>query len=146
MKEIISLGELNLGCKVDITDPCYDRDVWCRMTVDCEPGCYNGYVTISDEGDFGRRVTNISIYKDNKTWDIDEMELIGYICVDAGLAGFFNNKPDFSDKEWKELCDKISDGDAWNMYNGIFSSSGFGDGEYDVYANEQRSAFTIVFI
>ena len=45
-----------------------------------------------------------------------------------------------------EFCSKINDGDAWNLYNGIFSSSGYGDGCYNVYANEERNAFTIVFI
>ena len=93
-----------------------------------------------------RSVASISIFKGNKIWGIDEMEFIGTIGVDAGLAGFFNNKQDFNDDEWSELCDRIGGGNAWNLYNGVFSSSGFGDGIYDVYANEERSAFTIVFI
>ena len=29
---------------------------------------------------------------------------------------------------------------------GLFSNSGYGDGGYDVYANKERTAFTIVFI
>lgn len=140
------IGDLELGTTVDITDPCCNKDVWCRMTVDCEPGLYKGYVEMSDEGDWGMLVAAISIFKGNKIWGIEEMEYIGSIGVDAGLAGFFNNKPDFSDPEWNEFCDKINDGDAWNLYNGIFSSSGYGDGCYSVYANEERSAFTIVFI
>ena len=140
------IGELELGTKVDITDPCYDKDVWCRMTTDCEPGLYKGYAEMSDEGDWGMRVATVSIFKGDKMWGIEEMEYIGNIGVDAGLAGFFNDKPDFSDTEWNEFCDKINDGDAWNLYNGIFSSSGYGDGYYNVYANEERNAFTIVFI
>lgn len=140
------VGEFEIGTKVDITDPCYNKDVWCRMTVDCEPGLYKGYIETTDEGIWGIRVASISIFKGNKIWDFDEMELIGNIGVDAGLAGFFNNKPDFSDKEWFELCDKVSDGKAWVMYNGIFSCSGYGDGKYEVYANEERNAFKIIFI
>ena len=140
------IGELELGTKVDITDPCYDKDVWCRMTTDCEPGLYKGYVEMSDEGDWGMTVATVSIFKGDKMWGIEEMEYIGNIGVDAGLAGFFNDKPDFSDTEWNEFCDKINDGDAWNLYNGIFSSSGYGDGCSNVYANEERNAFTIVFI
>ncbi len=140
------VGELELQGKVDITDPCYNKDVWCRMTVDCEPGTYKGYVTISDEGIWGKRVAEISIFKGDKIWAIEEMECIGTIGVDAALAGFFNNKPDFTDDEWSMLCDKISNGNAWCMYDGIFSSSGYGDGVYEVYANEKRNAFTIVFI
>ena len=140
------IGELEVGTKVDITDPCYNKDSWCRMTVDCEPGIYKGYIEMSDEGILGTRVAAISIFKGEKIWRIEEMEPIGIIGVDAGLAGFFNNKPDFGDTEWNEFCNKINSGNAWSLYNGIFSSSGFGDGCYDVYANEDRNAFTIVFI
>lgn len=140
------VGELKLGTTVDITDPCYDKDVWCRMTVNCEPGTYKGYVEMFDEGKWGQRVATISIFKGEKIWGIEEMELIGNIGVDAGLAGFFNNKPDFNDDKWNEFCDKINEGNAWNLYNGIFSLSGYGDGSYNVYANEERNAFTIVFI
>lgn len=140
------VGTIELGTKVDITDPCYDKNVWCRMTTDCEPGTYKGYVEMSDEGDWGMRVATISIFKGDKMWGVEEMESIGTIGVDAGLAGFFNDKPDFNDDEWSEFCDKIEEGDAWNLYNGIFSSSGYGDGCYEVYANKERNAFTIVFI
>lgn len=62
------------------------------------------------------------------------------------MAGFFNDKPDFNDDEWDKLCDKVNEGDAWCLYDGIFSSSGYGDGSYDVYASVDRDAFTIVFI
>ena len=140
------VGTIELGTKVDITDPCYDNGTWCRMTTDCEPGIYKGYIEMSDEGDWGMRVATVSIFKGDKIWGIEEMEHIGSIGVDAGLAGFFNNKPDFDDDEWSEFCDAIREGNAWNLYNGIFSLSGYGDGGYDVYANEERNAFTIVFI
>lgn len=140
------VGTIELGTKVDITDPCYDKDTWCRITADCEPGLYKGYIEMSDEGMWGMRVATVSIFKGDKIWGIEEMERIGSIGVDAGLAGFFNDKPDFNDDEWSEFCEKIEEGNAWNLYNGIFSSSGFGDGGYDVYANEERNAFTIVFI
>jgi hypothetical protein len=140
------VGEFELNNKVDITDPCYDKGVWCRITTDCEPGMYKGYVEKVDEGEYGIRVASLSIFRGNKIWGIEEMESIGSIGVDAGLAGFFNNKPDFNDLEWNEFCNKINNGNAWNLYDGIFSSSGYGDGCYNVYANEERSAFTIVFI
>ena len=28
--EIENVGQITLGTSVDITDPCYDKDVWCR--------------------------------------------------------------------------------------------------------------------
>lgn len=141
------VGELMLGEKVDITDPCYNKEIASgRMTVDCEPGLYIGHITMSDEGECGERVAAVTISKEHKVRSINRMECIGSISVDAGLAGFFNNKPDFSDDEWDDLCGQIEEGDAWNLYDGIFSISGYGDGCYDVYANKERNAFTIVFI
>lgn len=151
------IGEFRLDGKVDVTDPCYDKNTWCRTTFDCEPGYYTGYAEISDEGEWGKRVARISIYKDDKQFDLDEMELVGNIGVDAGLAGFFRDKPDFPEhKEWIDfLVDSgvfknRTEADYSKKYYcidyGIFSESGFGDGGYDVYANEDRTAFTIVFI
>ena len=145
-----------LGNEVDITDPCYDRNVWCRMTTECEPGEYTGYVNISDEGEWGKRVASIAIYKDDNIKDFNSMENIGQIGVDAGLAGFFNNKPDFPGDTWMEFLMESgtfkADGEydySRNYYEckyGLFSSSGYGDGGYDVYATPERDAFMIEFI
>lgn len=139
------VGKLTLNGQVDITDPCYDKSVWCRRTSYCQPGEYYGYIETKDKGEWGTRVSKIMIFKDNKacyTWDI-----IGSIGVDAGMAGFFNNKPDFNDEEWSKLCDAVLyNGKAWAMYDGIFSESGYGDGSYPVFTNEDRSAFMIMFI
>lgn len=65
------------------------------------------------------------------------MKEIGSIGVDAGLAGFFHNKPDYSDEEWSAFCDRISRGDAWLTEDGFYSSSGYGDGGYGVFAYQQ---------
>lgn len=145
------IGKLQLNDKVDITDPCYDKDVtWCRITSECKSGEYTGYATVADVGDvWGKRVVSIAIYKDDKIVDIDSMELIGNIGVDAGLAGFFNNKPDFDDDGWRDFLDKFvrhDEGDYWDCGYGLFSESGYGDGGYDVYATPDRDAFMIVFI
>ena len=145
------VGHITLGNQVDITDPCYNKDVWCRMTTSCTPGEYDGYATVSDEGEWGKRVAKLSIYKGGKKCSLNKMSVIGIIGVDAGLAGFFNNKKDFSSEEWSEFCNSIWKPDSekrrfWCMYDGIFSSSGYGDGEYKVFANANRTAFTIVFI
>lgn len=145
------IGKLQLNDKVDITDPCYDKDVWCRMTSECKSGEYTGYATIADtDVGWGKRVISIAIYKDDKIVDIDSMELIGNIGVDAGLAGFFNNKPDFIGHEWHDFLDKFIDYDEdknyWDCGYGLFSESGYGDGSYDVYATPDRDAFMIVFI
>ena len=66
------------------------------------------------------------------------------------MAGFFINKPDFLDEEWQSLCDSMMHGTGAYTFEanlsddaficefghgqGFWSSSGFGDGCYPVYA------------
>lgn len=154
--EEVYVGELRLDGKVDITDPGYDKDVWCRMTKDCQPGIYEGYAYFSDEGGWGNRVARLSIFKDDKKVELENMTLIGSIGVDAGMAGFFRDKPDYPDDKWHAFL--VESGvfmtqdefdysrKTYSIDYGIFSESGFGDGVYEVYANKSKSAFTIVFI
>ena len=143
------VGALNLGNNVDVTDPCYQKGTWCRITTECIPGTYYGYIETSNKCVWGmrvKRVKNIAIFKDNNMLPLDEMDTIGTISVDSGLAGFFNNKKDFSEEEWEKLCKTIEKGDAWALYDGIFSNSGYGDGAYAVCTSHDRTAFAIIFI
>lgn len=66
---------------------------------------------------------------------------IGEIGVDAGLAGFFWNLPDMKGDEWETFCEKM--GDFSNIVYldeniGFWSSSGYGDGWYPVYAIKEK--------
>lgn len=138
---------------VDITDPCYDRDVWCRMNAEVKAGEYTCYVwRHTDKGVFMNkeykdiRVGVIGIYLDGIIPPQRSMEEIGSIGVDAGLAGFFINKPDYNDDEWGDFCGSIRYGDAWIKDEGFFSSSGYGDGEYPVYANKVNGEITALEI
>ena len=85
-------------------------------------------------------------------------DCIGTICVDAGLAGFFENKPDFTNDEWSHFCDltfgnetdndfKVIDNCAYvkngNNYKGFYTSSGEGDGNYHVYVKKDDNGKTI---
>lgn len=120
---------------VDITDPCYDKTYWARLRGELPPGEYDYAANIDDV------VKSICILR--KGWEgCAQSKFIGYIGVDAGLAGFFDNKPDYNDDEWLDVCNFI-----WKQHNkvceahldnamrceGVFSSSGYGDGEYPVY-------------
>lgn len=84
----------------------------------------------------------IGIYRNGDIPRQKDMEEIGSIGVDAGLAGFFHNKPDYSDEEWGRFCDRVRNGDAWLIKDGFYSSSGYGDGCYGVYAYKQDGAIT----
>ena len=83
------------------------------------------------------RIGIIGIYLDGIIPHESEMEEIGEIGVDAGLAGFFHDKPDYDNDAWSKFCDRITTGDAWLTEDGFFSSSGYGDGSYGVYAKQK---------
>ena len=94
-----TIGKLSFGPTVDITDPCYDRDVWCRMNkVSIKQGSYT-CVVWSEDG----RVGIIGIYLDGKIPKQSAMKTIGEIGVDAGLAGFFFDKPDYDNAAWNNF-------------------------------------------
>jgi hypothetical protein len=128
---------------LDITDPCYRKDTWCRIKtpVAVKAGEYACRVWLrsrKEEYD-GRtwtdtRVGIIGIYLNDLVPLQDAMKEIGTIGVDAGMAGFFMDKPDYNDAEWEALCDSTRKGDAWTRPEGFFSYSGYGDGVYPVYA------------
>ena len=135
--------------------PCYNRDVWCRMT---DVKIRNGVYTCiawhhKDKGTFDNGepycydvIGIIGIYLDGVIPCQKDMKEIGSIGVDAGLAGFFHNKPDYTDDEWAAFCDRVRHGDAWLIKEGFYSSSGYGDGCYGVYAYEQGGEITAIEI
>lgn len=135
------IGKKHFGGVIDITDPCYDKDTWCRMTATVKDGEYSCVVwrhtddVKYDDREFKDiRVGIIGIYLNGVIPNAKTMEEIGDIGVDAGLAGFFMNKPDYDDSAWTAFCESIRNGDAWVKEEGFFSSSGYGDGSYPVYA------------
>ena len=136
------IGEIILGETVDITDPGYDRDVWCRMNdVKVVPGTYTckKYTHTSRYTVDGKRISDTRVFisgiylKDHRL-KMEDFEEIGEIGVDAGLAGYFPCKKDYSEEEWSSFCDRIYKGNAWLIDDGFCTSSGYGDGCYPVYA------------
>ncbi len=161
------VGDLNLqNGLVDITDPCYDADVWCRENnVKVKPGIYECNSYISD--DYRAMILTIHVKDDQETIDKinddnswqDTGMVIG---VDAGLAGFFQSpKPDFSLKEWIKMCDLMCSENVIELlfsserfdhivkFEGVWSRSGYGDGKYAVYAiknsNDEITALELRF-
>ena len=167
--------------KVDVTDPCYNRDVWCRMNdVAIKPGDYRCRYYMGAELDqhdidetteiaieFGEDIDEaiareredikhrcfvIELQLKGRAFQLNspKWKEIGEIGVDAGLAGFFWNKPDFKDNEWREFCDKMDFEKVAYLDKdmGFWSSSGYGDGGYGVYAikeNDEIIALKICF-
>ena len=158
--DFIKIGAINLPGKVDVTDPCYDKYIWCRETYKVVPGEYLCYFHRNDANvlDRCRIIHNdpetLKKVEDNRSW-----RSVGAAGVDAGMAGFFDNKPDFPDAVWGELCSQMyPDGSmrTLGLYNqedsgvyiansdtdtelfegreGFWTESGYGDGEYPIYA------------
>ena len=141
------VGQKDFQGVVDVTDPCYDKDVWCRINgVQIKPGIYNCVAWTGKDDDWGRRCWIAGIYHADETRPFNQffkknnesVEEIGEIGVDAGLAGFFHDKPDYNDEEWSRFCDDIFNGDAWIKDEGFFTSSGCGDGGYSVLAEKNN--------
>lgn len=172
MKKIVITEAIEIKAKeIDITDPCYDKDTWCRITKPIIPGVYVGKAEITDEtSGWGKRVLNLSIIKEGVPEDRIKYSgrAIGSIGVDAGLAGFFINKPDYicdeKRNEWKEFCewlwhDEVNGDEKIHVCTedspakcvGFFTSSGYGDGEYPVYKLTNKETgehigYSIIFI
>jgi len=71
--------------------------------------------------------------------DYEDFEEIGELAVDAGLAGFFQNKPDYNDDEWDEFCEKINEHNYLITKEGFCTESGYGDGWYPVFAAKDEN-------
>ena len=143
--------------QLDVTDPGYDKDFWCRIKVDIVPGEYIYKAYIRKIKNNGNRVTQLSIINVSAKSRARIGKLVGEIGVDAGLAGFFENKPDYDFDQWRKICETLDDNsfvyeakkDNELKCNGVFSSSGLGDGSYPVYElldwKDNRCGYTILF-
>lgn len=150
--EIRTIGEKWFDDHIDITDPCYNRDVWCRMNdVKIKGGeyvCWVGVLSNIKTNGWGERVGEIGIRFVDAAKDL-HYEKIANIGVDAGLAGFFNEKPDYTTEQWDEICGLVLNHEetrAWITDDGFFSSSGYGDGGYNVYAAKTDGEIEALYI
>lgn len=127
-----TIGTMCFDDKIDISDPCYSRDVWCRVNdIDVQPGDYDVVTWITPNSTVGI----IGIYLNGIVPDQERMGYLASIGVDSGTAGFLKAGTELNREQWKDFCDKMSESkeSAWIRDWGAVSSSGHGDGEYDVY-------------
>lgn len=148
-------GQIRLKDTCDLTDPFYDREVWCRKTVEgMHPGAYNCYAEIKSCAGWGRRVVRSWIihedYDDevHSPDDIDgliECERLE-VGVDTAMFGYFDEKPDMDHPVWEAFDDELDkcrwpytivSREGFDGRDGFFTSSGYGDGCYPamVYCN-----------
>ena len=147
------------GKKVIVTDPCYDKNTWCRMDAELPSGDYVGFF----DQDSHKYVTASGICSRKEFMENEGLtfERIGAVGVDSGELGFFIDKPDYHGEEWSKLVDerletKDETGDyipywcGWHGCQGFSTFSGYGDGVYPVYAIMNREGdvcgLLVVFI
>jgi hypothetical protein len=91
-KHTLDLGQIELGEKVIVSDPCYTRGTWCHGSVEgLLPGKYNCIVTYSDEGSWGERVSQLTVHHESvKVTQLRKGEVAEFtVGVDSGQAGIF---------------------------------------------------------
>jgi hypothetical protein len=148
------MNQITLSENVMVSDPCYSLDTWCQTKLNgVLPGKYNVDVQKSDEGDWGTRVSSITIIHENYE-DTDDWEQHSECGVDSGQCGIFcmtsyrNDELsegittptlDFvlpyndneGDKWYEKMCMFTLSKDQFGLYDtGVVSSSGLGDGQY----------------
>ena len=153
--EEVKLGKIVFKEQTDIviSDPCYDIK-----------GCSYGMVFAQlDAGEYTAAVTidgpdNTKIVLSNNACCDDELEyfnkkLLGKAGVDAGMLGIFvKDKFHGGEGEWHvDLFEQMDEIQAFALEDngGFVSSSGCGDGEYDVfgyYSDNKLIAIEVIFI
>lgn len=174
--KLIFVGDFEINENEDllISDPCYDDYCWCKNLVKNETirqGVYSAFVVEKDYGDWGLRNKELIIANseflnihdlENSVKDLDFCVELQEVGVDAGLCGFFINKPNYTREEWLKICDFLYPEKKYYveyimakkenpfMCDGVCSSSGFGDGCYPVLACVNNKGlfigFKIVFV
>jgi hypothetical protein len=156
---INELGTVELSGTVVVSDPCYDRTVWCmKQDVKILPGKYRVFVSRQDKGDFGIRVACLMIVHEDydaakiRNWE----DYKGSIGVDSGQCGIFddaiypqkNDHPDCEHcKPFYDECCKLTlsneQAGILESGKGVVSSSGYGDGGYTLSFATQKDGYTI---
>lgn len=147
---------VKLGNEVVVSDPCYTIPTWCQVIVkDVKEGDYIPFVLNSKLSGWGERISALCLihqeHADIKSY-LQWTEHGGTVGVDSGQCGIFSKdsyrndsifkiKPKFEysgkedgDKWYAHMADKTLSDDSWGAYGyGVVSSSGIGDGSYDLY-------------
>jgi hypothetical protein len=150
------MNQITLSENVMVSDPCYSLDTWCQTKLsNVLPGKYNVDVDKSDLGDWGVRVSSITVVHEDYVDDGD-WEQHSECGVDSGQCGVFcmtsyrndemsvgittptldqpfvlpyNDKG--GDMWYEKMCHFTLHKDQWGMYDtGVVTSSGIGDGLY----------------
>jgi hypothetical protein len=154
---------ITLSNEVMVSDPCYTVPTWCQHKLtDVLPGEYQCTVQKYNDRVWGNRCSFIIVvHKNYNTEDkLNWRKLPFDIGVDSGQAGIFSmetyrnnevfvtgSRKENDGEEWYEhMCD-LTDGEGWGSYpNGIVSSSGIGDGGYELRVAKHKGKIVGMFL
>jgi len=155
---------ITLSNEVMVSDPCYVVGTWCQHKLtNVLPGEYQSTVVKYDDRYWGNRCSFIIVvHKDYNTEDkLNWRKLPFDIGVDSGQAGIFSMETYRNDEvfvsgsrkkndgeEWYEHMSNMTlDGERWGTYpNGIVSSSGIGDGGYELRVAKHKGKVVGMFL
>ena len=145
MTKVLKLGSFKVADEIIVADPCYDYGKLGTLALD---NVLSGkYIATAEV--VKNLVVALHISHYNFKNDILESENVGYIAVDSGQAGFFD-LDFFRKNEGGEVGDlntfyglacaiTLSPKQAGVIKNrGVVSSSGFGDGCYNVFVSRDE--------
>ena len=158
---IIKTGTINLSDKIIISDPCYERGIWCAISdFEVMPGKYETFIIkYADDCDV-RAAAVIAVHSDYiETLDFIWKSHNCEVGVDSGQAGIFDDsiypekgepKGEYDDEEtfYGECCKlTLSDTQGGILKNekGVVSSSGYGDGCYELFS-QYRNGYCIALM
>jgi hypothetical protein len=157
------MTKIYLDKDVIVSDPCYELPTWCQAKLDnVLPGYYQPMCKIVDKDMWGRRNSLLMvIHEDYQFKDLTWTKTDHIIGVDSAQAGIFSastyrndehsltqykpegswNYGNFRSEPGIDFYDlmcgiTINNTDGWGRYDGgVVSSSGYGDGSYDLYVS-----------
>lgn len=154
-------GDIVLGARVMVSDPCYGLGTWCQGVVDnVVPGTYKCHVEYYDDHFWGNRVSAIEVINDSYYFNVlDYKEENFEVGVDSGHAGIFDyayyaqhhmdrhEHPHVDDGWYDRVCglthvNNRLTGNAIDCL-GFVSSSGYGDGSYYCYTADDQNGNVI---
>ena len=159
MNAIKNLGSVGLSGTAVVSDPCYDRDVWCMQTgLPVKPGRYKAMAIYSDEKEWGVRVANLVLVHEDYLKDTknDWSPVCASIGVDSGQCGIFDDavypeSKGHPDREpfYDECCGITLAKESAGILasgRGVVSGSGYGDGSYELFAKTEDNQYVALML
>ena len=88
--ETVNLGKIRLGSEVRVTDPCYEKDLWCcNLLEGFLPGEYECFMEKQDEWACGTRVAELRIENTESKGIGEWQDTCIEVGVDSGQADLY---------------------------------------------------------